>query len=339
MNVLNADINTNKNMRIRPTVISLFAGCGGSSLGYKNAGYKELLAIDFDKNSVDTFKLNFPGVPVWQRDILEIKGTEILKFCKIKKGELDILDGSPPCQGFSTAGRRNITDSRNDLFLENIRIIEELYPRVFLIENVSGMAKGKMKGRFIEFLKILKLLNYNVKCKLMNAKYYGVPQSRERVIFIGVRKDLKIKPSYPKPNIKLIPVREAFKNCPDGLSYSINPKSKLLEWLKLMGQGMSLQDAGCKFGFDASRLDNSKPAPTVKKALGSYAIGVIHPTEDRRITISELKRLASFPDDFKFVGKFSEQWARIGNAVMPKFMEAIALHIKKNIFDKIKKKK
>ena len=143
------------------TVISLFAGCGGSSLGYKMAGYKELLAIEWDNNAVETFKLNFSEVPIWKRDIREVKGKEILDFLNIKKGELDLLDGSPPCQGFSTAGKRIVTDDRNDLILENIRLIEELEPKVFVIENVSGMIKGKMKGLFIEYMRLMKSLNFS----------------------------------------------------------------------------------------------------------------------------------------------------------------------------------
>src|SRR3990167_6277348 len=98
------------------TVISTFAGCGGSSLGYKLAGFKELLAIDFDKNAVETFKLNFPDVPVWQEDITKVASFDMLSFTGLKKGELDVLDGSPPCQGFSMAGKRKVSDPRNKLF-------------------------------------------------------------------------------------------------------------------------------------------------------------------------------------------------------------------------------
>jgi len=162
------------------TVISIFAGCGGSSLGYKWAGFNELLAIDFDKNAVETFKLNFPDVPIWQQDITEIKSQEILDFCKIKKSELDILDGSPPCQGFSTAGKRQVNDNRNKLFESFVYLVNGLQPKVFVMENVSGMVKGKMRGMFIEITKELKKLNYQVKCKLMNSVYYNVSQSRER---------------------------------------------------------------------------------------------------------------------------------------------------------------
>jgi len=168
---------------MKPTVISIFAGCGGSSLGYKMAGYKELLAIEWDDNAVETFKLNF-DCPIWKRDIREVTGKEILDFCNIKPTELDILDGSPPCQGFSTAGKRQVTDERNDLFKEFVRLINELQPKVFVMENVSGMVKGKMRGWFKEIMFALKATDYNVKCKLMNAVNYEVPQSRQRLIWI-----------------------------------------------------------------------------------------------------------------------------------------------------------
>lgn len=173
-----------------PTVISLFCGTGGSSLGYKWAGYKELLAIDFDSHATECFKLNFPEVPCWNRSVFDVLYQEILDFCNIRNGELDVLDGSPPCQGFSTAGKRNVNDSRNDLFKRYVYFIEGLKPKVFIMENVPGMAKGKMKGMFIEIMKTLKETGYIVKCKKMNSMYYGVPQSRERLIFIGVRPDI-----------------------------------------------------------------------------------------------------------------------------------------------------
>ena len=183
----------------KPTVISTFAGCGGSSLGYKWAGFKELLAVEWDDNAVETFKLNFPDVPVWKRDIHKVTGKEILEFTGLKPGELDVLDGSPPCQGFSTAGKRNVNDDRNDLSYEYIRLINELQPKVFVMENVSGMVKGPMKGRFKEIMRALKDTGYNVKCKLMNTMYYEVPQSRQRLIWIGVKDG---EPAYPEPKNK-----------------------------------------------------------------------------------------------------------------------------------------
>ena len=290
-------------MNGKPTVISTFAGCGGSSLGYKWAGFKELLAIDFEKNAVDTFKLNFKEVPAWLRDIKTVTAEEILNFCGIKPGELDVLDGSPPCQGFSTAGKRQVNDTRNDLFKEFVRLIEELQPKVFVMENVSGMTKGKMKGMFIQIIKTLKSLNYQVKCKQMNAKYYGVPQSRERLIFIGVRNDLKIEPEYPDGSNKLISPSE------------IIPELKGKKFLTFRNR------KGVKDAVRTTRL----PAPAITSRLSM----------EGRIDIDDiciLKKLQSFPINFEFTeNTINKSRQRIGNSVPPKMMQAITTTIKKKI--------
>ncbi len=283
----------------KPTIISTFAGCGGSSLGYKWAGFDELLAVEWENNAFQTFKLNFPDVPVWQRDIREISGKEMLEFTKLKQGQLDVLDGSPPCQGFSTAkGKRNVSDDRNDLTYEFIRLIEELQPKVFVMENVSGMVKGTMKGKFKQIMKALKSTGYNVKCKLMNSMYYEVPQSRQRLIWIGAKeKDIK----YPEPENNV-------KNLFD-----------VLPCIKEQNRGQ----------FDKSWITSNKPSYTITKTsslLFKDEFGKI-----RKPTIDDLKILSSFPQDFQFIGSFNEQWARIGNAVMPKFMEHIARTIKTDI--------
>ena len=173
-----------------PTLISLFAGCGGSSLGYSMAGYRELLAVEWDDHAVATFRLNFPDVPVYHGDIAKLSVDECLRLAGIGPEELDVLDGSPPCQGFSTAGKRKMDDGRNQLFREYVRLLRGLRPKVLVMENVSGMVKGKMKLIFAEILRELKESGYHVSARLMNAMYYGVPQSRQRMIFIGVREDL-----------------------------------------------------------------------------------------------------------------------------------------------------
>ena len=173
-----------------PTVISLFAGCGGSSLGYSMAGYRELLAVEWDDHAVETFRLNFPDVPVFHGDIAKLSVEECLRLAGIGPGELDVLDGSPPCQGFSTAGKRRMDDGRNQLFHEYVRLLRGLQPKVPVMENVSGMVKGKMKLIFAEIMRELKDSGYAVSARLMNAMYFGVPQSRERMIFIGIRDDL-----------------------------------------------------------------------------------------------------------------------------------------------------
>ena len=154
------------------------------------AGFRELLAVEWDEHAVETFKANFPDVPVWRGDIAKLSIEECLRLTGLQPGELDVLDGSPPCQGFSTAGRRKMDDGRNQLFQEYVRLLRGLRPKVLVMENVSGMVKGKMKLIFVEILRELKASGYKVSARLMNAMYFGVPQSRERMIFIGVREDL-----------------------------------------------------------------------------------------------------------------------------------------------------
>ncbi len=173
-----------------PTVISTFAGGGGSSLGYSMAGYRELLAVEMDNNAVETFKLNFPNVQVYHGDIAKLSVKQCMELSGLKEGELDLFDGSPPCQGFSIAGKRDFSDNRNQLFKHYVRLLRGLKPKVFIMENVSGMVKGKMKVIFAEVMRELKANGYQVRCQLMNTKYFYVPQSRQRLIFIGVRSDL-----------------------------------------------------------------------------------------------------------------------------------------------------
>lgn len=178
-----------------PTVISTFAGGGGSSLGYNMAGFREALAVEWDDNAAQTLRLNFPHVPIYHGDIAKLSVEEALRISGLKPGELDVFDGSPPCQGFSTAGKRDFGDQRNQLFKEYVRLLRGLQPKVFVMENVSGMVKGDMKLLFAEILKELKASGYAVKARLLNAMYFGVPQSRERMIFIGVRND-RLPPGY-----------------------------------------------------------------------------------------------------------------------------------------------
>jgi DNA (cytosine-5)-methyltransferase 1 len=146
-----------------PTVISTFAGCGGSSLGYKLAGFRELLAVEWDDNAVETFRLNFPGVPVFHGDIAKLTGAECMRLAGIGPGELDVFDGSPPCQGFSTAGKRRFDDPRNSLFREYARLLKELQPRVFVMENVTGMVKGCMKQAYLTIIAELRACGYRAR--------------------------------------------------------------------------------------------------------------------------------------------------------------------------------
>jgi DNA (cytosine-5)-methyltransferase 1 len=311
-----------------PTVISTFAGGGGSSLGYSMAGYRELLAVEWDKNAIETFHLNFPRVPFYHGDIAKLTVAECLRMAQVEPGQLDVLDGSPPCQGFSTAGKRNLDDPRNSLFKEFVRLLRGLKPKAFVMENVSGMVKGKMKLVFAEILRELKASGYKVKARLLNAMYFGVPQSRQRMIFIGIREDLQIEPSHPKGQSKPTTVREAYHSVRnDELEHQALIDSGKKYAVYQDWQGMKPGDNG-RFG-DFYKLHPERPARTLSKIIGDVSCrGVMDWREKRRPTIAEMKRLGSYPDHFIFTGSFADKGERIGNSVPPLFMRAIALHVK-----------
>ena len=315
-----------------PMVISLFTGCGGSSLGYSMAGFRELLAVDWDKNAAATFRLNFPDVTFWQGDIVQLSDDEALRLAGVKSGQLDVLDGSPPCQGFSTAGKRQLNDSRNSLFHEYVRLLRAFNPRAFVMENVSGLVKGKMKLIFAEIMKELKASGYRVSCRLLNAMWFNVPQSRERLIWIGVREDLEIKPSHPGAENKPIVVREAFNKLPLQSVPKYLASGQVAKIIHEMRQGEDGSKASLRLNgnenkwFNLRRLNWNMPGFTITKAEGSSIL--IHPETDRVISITEMQRIMSFPDATQFTGKFKEIKACIGNSVPPLFMRAIALHIR-----------
>lgn len=201
-------------------VVSLFSGCGGSSLGYRMAGYKVIWANEFVEAARDTYRANFPDTFVDPRDIRQISGTDILAATGLAIGELDILDGSPPCASFSTAGKRHQdwgkvkkysdTEQRtDDLFFEYLRMVRELRPRRCIAENVSGLVKGVGKGVFLEILAGFRDAGYRVRARLLDAQWLGVPQARQRIFFVGVRDDLDIEPGFPTPLRYRYSVRDA----------------------------------------------------------------------------------------------------------------------------------
>ena len=314
-----------------PTVISTFAGAGGSSLGYSMAGFRELLAVEWDDNAVATFKLNFPDVPVYHGDIAKLSVEDALRLTGLRPGELDVFDGSPPCQGFSTAGKRQIDDPRNELFREYVRLLRGLQPRVFVMENVSGMVKGKMKLVFAEILRELKACGYKVSARLMNAMYFNVPQSRERLIFIGVREDVGQEPSHPRGQERPFTVRQAWQGVANK-SYGPEVRGQSLERLKRCRPGQGFADIiGMRGNFSFKRTAFDKPSWSIPKSgsLSGYCY-IFHPVEHRGLTLEELARVHSYPDGFQFTD-FENGMNRIGNSVPPLFMRAIALHIRRHI--------
>lgn len=280
-----------------PTVISTFAGCGGSSLGYHMAGFRELLAVEWEQNAADTFRLNFPHVPLYHGDIAKLSVAECLRLAGVAPGELDVFDGSPPCQGFSTAGKREIGDARNQLFREYCRLLQGLRPKAFVMENVSGMVKGDFKLVFAEILRTLKGCGYRVKARLLNAMFFGVPQERERMVFIGLREDIGREPSHPAAWSEPTPLRSIAPDVVASRSQRINP------W-----------------------VDASRSSVTICKTMFS---GMFRTADGIRCpTPREMARIGSFPDQFKFLGVQRNAWARVGNSVPPLLMRSIARHVR-----------
>ena len=284
--------------------ISLFCGCGGSSHGYKKSGFNELMGIDINPISCESFKLNFPKSIVWNRDIRKVTPKEVLEILQLKKGELDLLDSSPPCQGFSIAGRREILDDRNELFLHTKRFIVGLQPKVFIIENVDGLLHGKMRGVFNHIISELEKTPYRIKWKSLNSIYYGVPQSRQRVIIMGVRNDLNKEPIFPKRD----------KN------------------IRLIGDVIPTIDYHSRGQFDKRIKDVNSLAYTVTKTPSMFFIenGV-----RRKPTIEELKILQGFPKSFKLKGTYNEKWGMIGNSVPPPLTYRIGKVISTEILNQV----
>jgi len=170
-----------------PKAISLFAGAGGCSLGFKQAGYDIVFATDFDKAAMQTYALNFSGANVACKDICELDFDALLASLKLKSGELDVLIGGPPCQGFSTAGLRFWDDPRNHLLKQYVRAIEVIRPKWLMMENVEGLLTTKDGEYIAEVVKAFVQLGYRVRIEKIYAHEYGVPQRRKRVIILGNR--------------------------------------------------------------------------------------------------------------------------------------------------------
>lgn len=307
-------------------VVSTFSGCGGSCLGYRMAGYRVLYANEFIPAAQDAYKLNHPDSYLDLRDIRHIKASEILSKINLEVGELDLFDGSPPCASFSSAGKRekgwgeekdysSTRQRTDDLFFEYRRLLEELQPKVFVAENVSGLIKGTAKGYFLLILDALKSCGYEVRCKLLNAKWLGVPQSRQRIIFIGTREDIVATPAFPTPLDYFYTVKE------------VCPSIKMLRLSGKTNRWVSAQRP-------AATVVQSDGARTSKTAyFSAYQVKDVH-NKIRHYSIPELKKISGFPDDFELTGTFAEQWERIGRAVPPVMMAKIAESIQNNIFQK-----
>ena len=314
------------------TVISIFAGCGGSTLGYRAAGFDERLAVEWDKDAVKTFERNFPGLPIYAGDVNDLSVDQCLELAGLDPGQLDVLDGSPPCQGFSTVGRRNTNDERSQLYRQFTRLLDGLQPQAFVVENVKGMLIGSMQSIFLDMMAELRSCGYRVKAQVLNAMYFGTPQRRSRLIVVGFRNDLDMDPDHPKPQTAPVTFVEA---CGDFRGDRPDDRYLLpmVKWLakeqprkwgtdKRVFKRITGKSTG---GFSIHWADWHTVCGTITSE-GGWA-GIVHPDRRRHLSLREAIRIGGFPDNFQFSSR-KLGIKRIANSVPPPLMEAIARHIK-----------
>jgi len=338
----------------KPTVIELFAGCGGMALGFKRAGFHTVLANEWDKDACDSLRANVSD------QVLHCAIQEIREFPKA-----DIVAGGPPCQGFSNLGERVPNDPRNQLWRHYFRCVEQAQPKIFVLENVPPLLKS---AEFPVMKKLAERLGYEVEGRILNAADYGVPQTRKRAIVIGSRIG---KPVFPTPTnvdpskrsllTRSLPswrtVRDAIAHLPiepDGNNWHIgrNPTEKSIARYKCVPPGGNRWDLplhlmpDCwkrktKGGTDLfGRLWWDRPSVTIRTEFYKPEKGrYLHPVAHRPITHLEASLLQSFPEDFVFCGKRIGVGIQIGNAVPPILATAIANAVKSALGIKVANKK
>ena len=351
------------------TVISTFAGGGGSSTGYKLAGGKVLLVNEFVEAARQTYSDNYSDTQILPQDIKSLTGFDFLDAADIIPTELDILDGSPPCSAFSISGKRDkgwdqekvYSDGKKvenieDLFLEYVRIAKEIQPKIIVAENVKGITAGEAKKKLNEFINAFQNIGYDVTYKVMNAAHYGVPQARERTMFVCVREDvceavglnfMTLNNVFPEENKEMVTLRHAL----EGIENDKEEEQMLLDyvqggfqkkWIELLefDPPKHLKPSDERFidinpkrsMFNMIRPCQDLPCPTLtQRGQQTVVSGVFHPMKNRKFTVPELKRIMSLPEDFVMksdretvVKRFDQSAERIGRMVAPKMMAALA---------------
>lgn len=327
-------------------IIELFAGCGGLALGLENAGFKSVLVNEIDKDASDTLKFNRPDWNVVNKDISEVSFKEY-------KNKIDMISGGFPCQAFSYAGNKlGFDDTRGTLFYEFARAVKEVNPKIFVAENVRGLSSHD-SGRTLETIRsVIKELDYELVAEeVLKAIFYRVPQKRERLILVAVRKDLApfVQFNFPPRFNQIYTVGDALKSgvlynqdvpVSEGQSY---PKRKQ-EIMSLVPQGGYWRDlpdelqrefmkgsyylGGGKTGV-ARRLSWGEPSLTLTCAPAQKQTERCHPVETRPLTVREYARIQTFPDTWEFSGKQTSQYKQIGNAVPVNLGHAIGLSLVK----------
>lgn len=327
-------------MNNKLTYIDLFSGAGGMSLGFDKEGFSNVFSIDIEKSFCETYKANFPEHNLIQKDITKLTNQEILDLTNNKK--IDVVIGGPPCQGFSMAGnigRKFIEDPRNLLFREFARVVEIVQPKYFVMENVARLFTHNNGKTRLEIIELFQKLNYRVDCKIINTADYGIPQVRNRVLFIGNRVTDNI--IFPSKKVeKYVTVKDAIDRFP---KLNSGEKSKIANHIAMKHSEQMLEkmsyvsDGGNRNEIPELlrpksgdvrkyiRYKSSEPSVCVTGDMRK----IFHYSQNRALTVRELATIQTFPDDFVFKGSTISQQQQVGNSVPPVLAMEIAVTIKK----------
>lgn len=332
--------------------IDLFSGIGGLTLGFERAGFKNIFSIDFDKSICKTYRKNFSHHKLIEKDIKDFKKKEILELTRGK--EIDLIIGGTPCQGFSMAGnigRKFIDDPRNHLFKDFARVVKILKPKFVVIENVARVYTHNRGKTRKEIISLFRRLGYELNCKLLNSADYGIPQVRNRVFFIGNR--LKLTNKFPNKTHdkntqttiinqkikKWITIKKAIDDLPKLSSgdnsnipnhEAMNHSEQMLKKMSYITNGGSRNQIPYrirpKTGDIRKYIKYEKDKPSI--CITGDMRKVFHYSQNRALSVRELARIQSFPDNFSFTGSKLSQQQQVGNAVPPIMAKAIAETIK-----------
>lgn len=339
----------------KPTAFELFSGCGGMTLGLKRAGFTVIGAVENDSLAIETYQANHPEVAVWAADIRELTPSDIVDAYRsaygLREGELDLLAGCPPCQGFSSIrtlnGSRNIDDPRNDLVFDFLRFVEAFKPKAVMMENVPELAQD---DRFRVFCQHMEQLGYVGRHKVFNAADYGVPQRRHRLIYLA---GLYAVIDFAQPVRRRQTVRDAIGALPKPCesadpvhAIKENRTKKVLDLIRrIPADGGSRTDLPEDSQLDChkrcsgfkdvyGRMTWDSLSPTITSGCFNPSKGrFLHPIEDRAITLREAALLQGFPPGYRFPNTKSRSAVAlmIGNALPPPFMAAHASSISRNL--------
>lgn len=356
-------------MKNKYNAISLFSGAMGLDLGIEAAGFDIKVCVEMDHWAAETIRIN-TSIPVIERDINDVSSEDILKISGLKKGNIDLVVGGPPCQAFSTAGKqRGFSDIRGGCIIQFIRVVSDLKPKYFILENVRGILSAKLNAvpeayKEYDSIKmesgsVLKLvlnefnkLGYSISYALLNAANYGVPEKRERVVMIGHLGD---RVPIPAPTHsesgafgtkKWVSLRDSIGDLQGKPMRYIPLRSRMEKYMKLIGEGENWTKldpavakeamgkayvlSGGKTGF-LRRLSFDEPAPTLVTSPTMPATQLCHPKELRPLSVEEYARIQQFPDTWIFEGRIESIYKQIGNAVPVGLGKAVGNQIIRHI--------